>query len=67
MAKRLKAGAASKEPGLLFVSRSRDVLALVITVTDLYTLFRRLLRLSTSGRRWECSVSSRAYSDGVDA
>jgi len=51
MVKRLKAGAASKEPGLWLTSGTRDALTLVVTVTDLYFLFYRLLRLSASGRR----------------
>ena len=67
MAKRLKAGAASKEPGLWLTFGTCDVLMLGIIVTGLYSLFCSFLRLSTSGRRRECSASSRAYPDAVDA
>jgi len=54
MAKRLKAGAASKEPGLRLTFGTYDVLTLVIIVTGPYSLFYRLLRLSSSSQRWEC-------------
>ena len=66
MAKRLKAGAASKEPGLWFTFGICDILALAIVVTGLYSLFCRLLRLPTSSRRRERSASSRAYPVAAD-
>ena len=43
MAKRLKAGAASKDPGLWFTFGICDVLAPAIVVTVLHSLFCRLL------------------------
>jgi len=51
MAKRLKAGAASKELGLRLTFGICDALALAIVVTGLYSLFCRLLRPPTSSRR----------------
>jgi len=49
MAKRLKAGAVSKEPGLWLSFGTCDVLMLVVIVTGLHSLFCRLIRLSSSG------------------